>query len=85
MATYIIADLHLSESKPILTNAFANFYDNNLYLNDKMIIAGDMFDFFVGVDRNSRFQQRIRQIILKAKARGIQTLFQCGNRDFLMD
>ena len=85
MATYIIADLHLSESKPILTNAFANFYDNNLYLNDKLIIAGDMFDFFVGVDRNSRFQQRIRQIILKAKARGIQTLFQCGNRDFLMD
>lgn len=85
MATYIIADLHLSESKPILTNALANFYDNNLYLNDKLIIAGDMFDFFVGVDRNSRFQQRIRQIILKAKARGIQTLFQCGNRDFLMD
>ena len=85
MATYIIADLHLSESKPILTNAFANFYDNNLYLNDKLIIAGDMFDFFVGVDRNSRFQQRIRRIILKAKARGIQTLFQCGNRDFLMD
>ena len=38
---------------------------NNLYLNDKLIIAGDMFDFFVGVDRNSRFQQRIRQIILK--------------------
>ena len=46
MATYIIADLHLSESKPILTNAFANFYDNNLYLNDKMIIAGDMSEYF---------------------------------------
>ncbi len=85
MATYIIADLHLSESKPILTNAFANFYDHNLYLNDKLIIAGDMFDFFVGLDKNSRFQQNIRQIILKARARGVQTLFQCGNRDFLMN
>ena len=84
MSTFIIADLHLSEHKPILTNAFANFY-NNLYLNDRLIIAGDMFDFFVGLDKNSPFQQKIRNIVLDAKKRGVATLFQRGNRDFLMD
>lgn len=84
MATFIIADLHLSEKQPILVNAFANFYERHVYLNDRVIIAGDMFDFFVGVDKQSSFHNRIRQIINKAKQRGITTLFQCGNRDFLM-
>lgn len=82
MATFIIADLHLSEKQPILVNAFANFYERHVYLNDRVIIAGDMFDFFVGVDKQSSFHNRIRQIINKAKQRGITTLFQCGNRDF---
>ena len=85
MATFIIADLHLSESRPILTNAFANFYDRNLILNDKLIIIGDMFDIFVGIDKNSRFQKKIREIILKAQRRGVITMFMHGNRDFLMD
>jgi UDP-2,3-diacylglucosamine hydrolase len=84
MATFIIADLHLSESKPILTNALSNFYERNTILNDKVIIAGDMFDFFVGLDKNSSFHQRIRQIITHAKQRGVITLFQPGNRDFLL-
>lgn len=85
MATFIIADLHLSESQPILTNALSNFYERNTILNDRVIIAGDMFDFFVGVDPNSSFQQKIKSIITKAKQRGVNTLFQAGNRDFLLD
>ena len=75
MATFIIADLHLSENKPVLTNAFANFYEKNLYLNDHLIIAGDLFDMFVGVDKNSRFHKRIRDIVLNAKKRGVTTYF----------
>ena len=85
MATFIIADLHLSENKPVLTNAFANFYEKNLYLNDHLIITGDLFDMFVGVDKDSRFHKRIRDIVLNARKRGVTTYFQCGNRDFLMD
>ena len=85
MATFIIADLHLSESQPILTNALANFYDKNTILNDKVIIAGDMFDFFVGVDMNSSLHQKIRDIITAANKRGVITMFQAGNRDFLLD
>ena len=84
MAIYIIADLHLSENNPILLNAFSNFYEKNLYLNDRVIIAGDMFDLFVGIDKNSTFHQKVRQIILNGRNRGVTTLFQRGNRDFLM-
>ena len=65
MATYIIADLHLSENKPLLLNALANFYDKTLILNDRLIILGDMFDVFVGLDPKSAFHQKIRAIISK--------------------
>ena len=85
MVTYIIADLHLSENKPLLLNALANFYDKTLILNDRLIILGDMFDVFVGLDPKSAFHQKIRAIISKAHARGVTTLFQRGNRDFLVD
>lgn len=84
MSTYIIADLHLAENQPVLINAFSNFYEKITYLNDRVIIAGDMFDVFVGVDDKSNFHQKIRRIIEKASQRGVTTLFQRGNRDFLM-
>ena len=84
MSTYIIADLHLSEGNPVLVKAFECFY-NRLLLNDRLIIAGDLFDFFVGLDPQDKIQQQIRSIITAAASRGIQTFFQCGNRDFLVD
>ncbi len=84
MSTYIIADLHLCEGNPVLVKAFERFYDRML-LNDRLIIAGDLFDFFVGLDPHDRIQQQVRSIIKTASLRGIQTFFQCGNRDFLMD
>lgn len=84
MATFVIADIHLSENNPVLLQSFANFFDRHLYLNDRVIIAGDMFDLFVGIDPNSKLHQSVREIILKARSRGVTTLFQRGNRDFLM-
>lgn len=84
MSTYIISDLHLSEDNPVLTKAFASFY-RKLMLNDKLIIAGDLFDFFVGLDPSDKLQQQVAQIIKEAGARGVQTYFQVGNRDFLID
>lgn len=84
MATYIISDLHLAENKPVLIKAFECFY-HKLFLNDRLIIAGDLFDFFVGLDPEDRVQQQVRDIVKKAAARGITTYFQGGNRDFLVD
>ena len=49
MALYVIADLHLSAENKRLCSAFAAFL-NELKKGDRLIISGDFFNFFVGID-----------------------------------
>lgn len=83
MALYIISDLHLSKKHPELLEAFSVFVDN-LNKNDRLIIAGDLFDFFVGIDKKDSAQRLVRDTLKKAKERGIKSYFITGNRDFLV-
>ena len=83
MACYIIADLHLSESSTELNLAFEAFV-KRLRSGDKLFIAGDLFDFFVGIDLSDRAQLVVRRSIKEAKAAGVSVLFTPGNRDFLI-
>lgn len=84
MATFIIADLHLSLKRQDLFLALSNFY-KRLNSNDRLFILGDFFDFFVGIDRRDPLYLKIQELILLYKERGISTFFQCGNRDFLIN
>lgn len=84
MATFIIADLHLSAQHPKLLQALSNFYQR-LNCNDKVIILGDFFDFFVGIDNHDEFYKQVRELIGYNKNRGVTTFFICGNRDFLVN
>lgn len=85
MAQYIIADLHLSELRPEMLTAFSNFVSNTLTHNDSLIILGDLFDYWVGRDKDDKAQQAVRDTLGKARAeRGIKTYFLRGNRDFLI-
>lgn len=84
MATFIIADLHLSSQHPKLLKALNNFYQR-LKCNDKVIILGDFFDFFVGIDCQDSIHKQVRELMSYNKARGITTFFICGNRDFLVN
>ncbi len=83
MAVYIISDLHLSNSRPDLLNAFENFV-LKLNHNDQLIIAGDLFDFYIGLDKKNLAQNCVKEVLGKAKERGIKCFFQRGNRDFLL-
>ena len=84
MATFIIADLHLSTQHPELLKALDNFYQR-LNCNDKVIILGDFVDFFVGIDYQNNVHKKVRELIGYNKTRGITTFFICGNRDFLIN
>ncbi len=84
MATYIIADVHLSNNRPLLMTSLRSFYGRTL-INDKVIILGDLFDYYVGLNTSDKLHQELRSIIQAAKHRGVTTYFQRGNRDFLMD
>ena len=83
MASYVIADLHLSIENKRLCQAFAAFLDK-LKQGDRLIISGDFFNFFVGIDPHDPCQLFIKEILQKVKQRGITVFFQHGNRDFLI-
>lgn len=83
MATYVIADLHLSKRTPDTCAAFQKFVES-LSHNDLLIISGDLFEFFVGRDPHDEVQQFVRKVLHDAQKRGIKCGFQRGNRDFLI-
>ncbi len=83
MAFYVTADLHLSEHTGDLNEAFARFL-SQLKSGDKLIIAGDLFDFFVGIDPADKAQAVVKDAVSKARHAGISVMFIQGNRDFLI-
>ncbi len=83
MAVYIIADLHLSESTTELNLAFESFV-KRITPADELIIAGDLFDFFVGIDVSDRAQLLVRRTVRAAREAGLKICFQQGNRDFFV-
>lgn len=82
--TIIISDLHLSLQRPRIIEAFARF-TQNLYEDTTLIIAGDFFDFFVGVNPKDALIIRLHKILQELHQRGVQVKFQCGNRDYLVN
>lgn len=83
MACYIIADLHLQGSSPELLQAFRAFVAT-LGRGDCLYILGDLFNFFIGLDPKDEAQALVREVLGEAKARGVQSFFAHGNRDFLL-
>lgn len=82
-ACLIISDLHLSADKDELNRAFVSFL-KTLDEGAHLIIAGDFFDFFVGVNAGDPFMQMIRAALRDTAGRGVRVSFLCGNRDFLV-
>lgn len=83
MAYYITADLHLSAATANLNRAFLAFIKSK-QAGDKVIVAGDLFDFFVGIDKADPAQQTVRAAANWAQAHGVELAFIQGNRDFLL-
>ena len=50
MPTYFIADLHLSETRPELTELFLRFMREKAPSARAVYIFGDLFDFCIGDD-----------------------------------
>lgn len=84
MSAYVIADLHLSTSTPELLSGFAAFV-NTLQPGDELYILGDLFNFFVGLDKYNNAQKLVSYVLKEAALRSITAYFIKGNRDFLMN
>ena len=81
--TIFIADLHLSEHSPELTELFLRQLHQWQSTADALYILGDLFDAWVGDDDRTPFTDHIAAE-LKAFAQHKPVYFIPGNRDFLL-
>ncbi|MDO4697747.1 MAG: UDP-2,3-diacylglucosamine diphosphatase [Pasteurellaceae bacterium] len=81
---YFIADLHLNEAQPEITELFLQFLAEKAPLADAVYILGDLFDFWIGDDEDSELIRTVKQALSTLTAQGVPCYFLCGNRDFLI-
>lgn len=81
---YIIADLHLNESRPQTTRLFKAFLNNISHAGNALFILGDFFDYWVGDDVISPMQEDVIKALTHAHDNGLVVYFMYGNRDFLI-
>ncbi|QGM81504.1 UDP-2,3-diacylglucosamine diphosphatase [Otariodibacter oris] len=81
---YFIADLHLNESQPEITDLFLQFMQEKAPLAEAIYILGDLFDFWIGDDEQSELITQVKQATCKVVEQGVPCYFICGNRDFLI-
>lgn len=81
---YFIADLHLNDNQPEITELFLQFMAEKAPLAEAVYILGDLFDFWIGDDEQSALITQVKDAISKLTQQGIPCYFICGNRDFLL-
>ncbi|CAB0149517.1 UDP-2,3-diacylglucosamine hydrolase [Pseudidiomarina piscicola] len=84
MATWFIADLHLSPARPDIAHLFFDFLRDSARGADRLYILGDLFDAWIGDDDTSTFAAQVQQELRLYTEHGIPTYFIAGNRDFLI-
>ncbi len=83
--SYFISDLHLSATRSDLVDAFITLvHDLPSEETDALYILGDLFEFWVGDDDKTTFNNKIQAELKQLVERGIPVYLVKGNRDFLI-
>jgi UDP-2,3-diacylglucosamine hydrolase len=84
MSTCFIADLHLSEKHPEITQRFLHFLKQEASKHQTLYILGDLFEVWLGDDLSSEEAHPILQALHDTAQQGTTIYVQHGNRDFLL-
>lgn len=84
MTQLFIADLHLSEQRPDLTQALCRFLHQQAREAEALYILGDLFEFWIGDDEDSALQREVSAAFRALAAAGVKLYYQHGNRDFML-
>lgn len=84
MNTLFISDLHLTPSRPDITECFVRFMREEAIHADALYVLGDLFEFWIGDDDTSSFAHQIRNEFKQLVDHGVPCYFSHGNRDFLV-
>jgi len=85
MATLFIADLHLDDSRPQITDLFEQFLASDEARSaDALYILGDLVEAWIGDDDDAELPTRIARATKALSDSGVPIYFIVGNRDFLL-
>ncbi|MET0332134.1 MAG: UDP-2,3-diacylglucosamine diphosphatase, partial [Dyella sp.] len=85
MPTLLIADLHLDDSRPAITNVFERYLASDEVRHaDALYILGDLVEAWIGDDDDAELPQRIARATRGVRDAGVPVYFMAGNRDFLL-
>lgn len=85
-ASLFISDLHLSASRPDITQRFADFLRQHASQANALYILGDLFEFWPGDDilDSDPFSQHICTTLKQLTQAGTRIFVMHGNRDLLL-
>lgn len=82
--TLFISDLHLHESRPLVTRAFFHFLDTTARNATALYILGDFFDAWIGDDDDQPLVAEVANALGTLANNNTEIYLMHGNRDFLL-
>jgi UDP-2,3-diacylglucosamine hydrolase len=84
-ATWCTSDLHLDASRPHVTARFRRFLDAHAAGAARLLILGDLFEFWIGDDAlDAPLATEVTSALRAVADAGTSVAFMAGNRDFLV-
>ncbi|RDS86626.1 UDP-2,3-diacylglucosamine diphosphatase [Dyella psychrodurans] len=85
MSSLFIADLHLDDSRPQITQLFEQYLAGDEVRGaDALYILGDLVEAWIGDDDDAELPRRIALATRAVRDAGVPVYFMVGNRDFLL-
>lgn len=81
--TLFLSDTHLQPSTPLANKCVLQLLQQS-HSADAVYILGDFFEFWVGDDDNSAFNEQIMSAIWQLTEQNVPVYIMRGNRDFLL-
>jgi len=82
--TYFVADLHLTDERPVATGRFFRFLQEDVAGADALYILGDLFEAWVGDDHDEQVAHDTARRLKTLADAGTPVYFMHGNRDFML-
>jgi len=82
--SFFVADLHLTDERPVATGRFFRFLQEELAGADALYILGDLFDAWVGDDHDTQVAHDTARQLKSLVEAGTPVYFMHGNRDFML-
>lgn len=82
--TYFVADLHLTDERPVATGRFFRFLDEAVAGADALYILGDLFEAWIGDDHDEAVAHDTAARLRALHDAGTRIYFLHGNRDFML-